>query len=201
MLKKMSVQLAVSLVHLSIIKLEDEKVYAYGLELVLAAVFNILLLIIISIVLGHPFAWLLFLLPFIPIRLTAGGYHTQGHLTCFILFTCVFTILLLISTLLAGYFTILALLTISCISSLFVILLSPLAARNKPMSEYQKKTNRNKSIIFSLISVLLTAVYCFLDAKFILPFVIFVMGQAGASISLIVVWIINKFDKSHETIP
>ena len=54
---------------------EKNKIYAYGMELVLSGLVNVLSVLLISILIFHPADGLLFLVAFIPLRTTAGGYH------------------------------------------------------------------------------------------------------------------------------
>ena len=61
---------------------EKNKIYAYGMELVLSGLVNVLSVLLISILIFHPADGLLFLVAFIPLRTTAGGYHANSHLSC-----------------------------------------------------------------------------------------------------------------------
>ena len=72
---------------------EKNKIYAYGMELVLSGLVNVLSVLLISILLFHPVDGLLFLAAFIPLRTTAGGYHANSHLSCNLVFLGTFIVL------------------------------------------------------------------------------------------------------------
>lgn len=132
-------------------------VYAYGLELLLSALITILFMVIISFVFSRPFAWLCFLISFIPLRATAGGYHCKTHFRCILLSTFVFVIL----NLLYSKFIICPLKEWAVVCCLFntttVLLLSPVQTTNKPLNTLEIKQNKKRAI---LISAILLTVSC-----------------------------------------
>lgn len=82
---------------------EKNKIYAYGMELVLSGLVNVLSVLLISILIFHPADGLLFLVAFIPLRTTAGGYHANSHLSCNIVFLSTFVALECLGHLLLKY--------------------------------------------------------------------------------------------------
>lgn len=66
-----------------VIQNEKEKIYIYGFELLGSFVLSIVSILIWSSILGYCDAVLVFLLFFIPIRITAGGYHAKTYGSCF----------------------------------------------------------------------------------------------------------------------
>lgn len=191
MIHKMAATLSCALANRGIFNSEDAEVYAYGFELMISTILNIVLVIIISFLFSAPLAWLFFLLAFIPSRTTAGGYHAKTHLKCCITFCVAYTIFMLIPIFLSEFMTPLTLVIISVASLITVLLLAPMPASSKPMSEEQRIINRRRSIVIAVAGLLLTAV-SFVAGPFLLRLIVyFALGQAGAAISLIADKILN----------
>lgn len=185
MIHKMASNLSCALANRGIFNSEDAEVYAYGFELMISTAINIVLVIIISFLFAAPLAWIFFLLAFIPLRTTAGGYHAKTHLKCCITFCVGYTIFMLIPIFLSGFMTPLTLVIISAASLITVLLLSPMPASSKPMSEEQRVLNRKRSIVIGVAGLFLTAL-SFVSGPFLLSLIVyFALGQAGAAISLI----------------
>lgn len=165
------------------LKLDEDliPVYAYGLELLLAAILNILLIILVAFFFHDPYAWIFFLLAFIPLRVTAGGYHASTHFRC----TAVCLVTFIITIALAHcihdtYRPIVS--SILCLFNLAtVICLSPVQAAQKPLTASEQHINRNRSlflaILFCGISIL------GLHWRFALAILFFSLGVFSAAIS------------------
>lgn len=104
---------------------EKNKIYAYGMELVLSGLVNVLSVLLISILIFHPADGLLFLVAFIPLRTTAGGYHANSHLSCNIVFLSTFVALECLGHLLLKYGSVILYLAIAVISLVTLLILSP----------------------------------------------------------------------------
>ena len=98
MINSMTVVLCNKLCAFGIFPKSQEKIYIYGFELLLSSVIGIMVLMMISITRGTAFAWLSYLLGFIPVRITGGGYHAKTHFTCILSFSLLFLIFLLSSS-------------------------------------------------------------------------------------------------------
>ena len=126
-------------------------VYAYGLELLLAAILNILLIILAAFFFHVPYAWLFFLLAFIPLRVTAGGYHAGTHLRCTVVCLAAF----IITIALANYIPDTYRPIISVISCLFnlatIVFLSPVQAAQKPLTSNERRINRKRSLVLAIL--------------------------------------------------
>jgi accessory gene regulator B len=185
MIGKKAAQLSAALARRGIIKAEDTDVYAYGLELMLSTTINILLVIVVSFLLNRPLSWLFFLLPFIPLRLTAGGYHAKTHLGCCATFTLGYAALLAAGILVSGLVTPLILTIVSIACFMLNLLLSPVPASNKPLNADEKRRNRSRSLVISAVCLLVTASVFFAGAGLMPLYIWFVLGQLGAAVSLI----------------
>lgn len=69
----------------NIISAEQENIYIYGFELILSFLSSIIFIVIWSSLFGHLDVAFAFLLFFIPVRITSGGYHASTYKSCFIL--------------------------------------------------------------------------------------------------------------------
>ena len=148
-----------------------------------------LLLVVSSIILGQPLAWLFFSIGFVPLRTTGGGFHAKSHISCFAI-----TVLLFAVSMMASYRLLwnpFAYLAISLISPALNILFSPVEASNKPLNAVRKRINRRRSIIISACFVACSVVLLAVDAS-VGAFNLVWMGIASASVSLLVAKLIHK---------
>jgi accessory gene regulator B len=186
LISKKSRQLSEAMAKQGIIKPEDTAVYAYGLELIISTVISVAAVLILSAVFSRPLAGVLYLVAFIPLRSTAGGYHATRHLYCLITFSVSFMVLLLGAIYLSPYIKPLYLLIISVVNLIAVFILSPIGTPKKPMTDEKRRQNRKRSIIISIIFVLITASCFLLSPWFLSLFTYFAMGQFAFLISLLV---------------
>lgn len=191
MLSKAAARLSVGLARRGIIHEEDIEVYAYGLELVLSSAISTLLVIVVSLLFLKPLAWLFFLLSFIPIRLTAGGYHAKSHLQCFIVFTIAYAFFMAGAVLGAALVTPIILIGISAISVLIILLLAPLQSESKPMSGEELHRNRRRSVLISLAFLVVTAIGFLTGPWLMWALTLFALGQLGAALSLLAAKVIR----------
>ena len=75
-----------------IVSNEQWEICAYGLELIVSAVLNIVILVMCSFILHEERYILFYFLGFIPLRLFAGGYHADNHLNCCITFAGIYLV-------------------------------------------------------------------------------------------------------------
>lgn len=145
MIQKISNMCAKKIISLGKLQELNEPVLRYGCELILTSFFGLLILIGLSLLFGHPFAWLFFVIGFAPHRTSAGGYHADNHTRCYIITSLMFLISVIIAyRLIWTYYIYLG---ISLFSALIVSLLAPLAAANKPLSVKRFRANRVRSLI------------------------------------------------------
>lgn len=135
------------------LKLEEGliPVYAYGLELLLAAILNILLIILVAFFLHFPYAWIFFLSAFIPLRVTAGGYHAGTHFRCTVVCLVAFILTIALATyILDTYRPVVSI--ISCLFNLATIIcLSPVQAVQKPLTPNERRINRKRSLALAFL--------------------------------------------------
>ncbi|MCL2153798.1 MAG: accessory gene regulator B family protein [Oscillospiraceae bacterium] len=184
MIHNQASRLATGLINKRIIDENTHEVYTYGIELIISAFINILLMVIISTIFQQYYDWLLFLAAFIPIRSIAGGYHAGSHLNCIVVGTICFTILLLVCRLKINWEIVI--LTIAILSFSLILSFSPVEAHNKKLKEEQRKKNRKISICIGFANLIIAAAaYLFQGFSGILN--IYFAGVFAASFSMLVV--------------
>lgn len=129
-----------------IIPSESSEAYVYGVQLLLSTLLNVICIAVISDLAALPFAWIPFLAGFIPLRITAGGFHAKTPLRCFFSFCGSYFIFIVIALRLHESGMQLAILINSIVTVLAVYLCSPVPATNKPLSEEAIPQKRMLSI-------------------------------------------------------
>lgn len=195
MLTHMAQGLSLFFISKNIIKEEDKEIYDYSFEILLSTLINLLAMIIMAVVSGTMLYAIFFLFGFSMIRSTAGGYHAETHLGCFLIlvgsFATYLIMLLMLPNLILKNMTI-----IFCtVSYLLVVIFSPVEDYNKPFTkeEYKKfKIKSNASVIIaSIIAIMLVVVF----GKFKWGFSI-ATGMCVVSLSLIAGTVKNRLRAS-----
>lgn len=151
MLQKISKSMAHFFVVQNVSKLEYEAVYAYGAEILLSTVINGCIVAAIAILTKTVFPSLIFLLVFILMRRTAGGYHADTHIGCMAILVLVhlaFVILIKnISTNIMVTYSIGSII----FTSLSVYFFAPVEHPNKPLKAIERNILRKKAVIYVTI--------------------------------------------------
>lgn len=137
-------------------------VILYGMELLISTFIGIGLIAVISFIAHEPLAWIFFLLAFIPLRHMAGGYHANTHFQCYLIFSGIFALLIVIEKVFMVSNWLLVLTTL--ISFIIVYYLSPVVPKNNPLSERRRMRNGRLSLILVCVDVL--AALTFFIVKF-----------------------------------
>lgn len=163
----------------------SEEVYLYGVQLLLSTTINIFCIMLISCCTKRPFAWIPFLCGFIPLRITAGGFHAKTPLKCTLSFCGSFLIIAIVIQFIQHYGLIISSLFNSIVTLIIITFLSPIPASNKPLLDDEKRRNRLLSLIiasgFFLIVVTSVIFHIALEVSLYITF-----GELTASIFLCV---------------
>lgn len=176
-----------------IIPRENISIYAYGMELLISSICGIVSLILISVALGHPFVWLPYLLGFVPLRVTGGGYHAKSHFKCIALFSSLF---LLVTCLYQTFAISRQCLLISVVVATTVVLFfSPVEAYNKPLNNIRRKHVRASSLLFAAGTILI--VFSSIQSDFFRHWFLmfFFIGYCSAAASMLAAITIKQFEK------
>lgn len=147
-----------------IIEQGNEEAYVYGMQLLFSTVINVLIIAIISVLTNRPIAWVHYLVGFVPIRITAGGFHAKTPLLCSMLFSssymvCIFFLWCVKSNFICPW------IITNCILSFGILYLySPQPVSNKPMAHSELEKNRRISLIISI--VILGLLYVSIQLRF-----------------------------------
>lgn len=139
-----------------IIPSESSEAYVYGVQLLLSTLVNIFCIAVISVLAVLPLAWIPFLVGFVPLRVSAGGFHAKTPLRCFITFCGTYLIFIALVLHLHDAGIRLAILTNSIVTVLTVYLCSPIPASNKPLSDEEIPQKRMLSIVITSVLLLIS---------------------------------------------
>ncbi len=161
MIRKMSSVCAKNLIAIGKLQNINESILRYGCELIITSIIGLLIMVSCSLLIGHPLAWLFFVLGFAPQRTTAGGYHADTHMRCYIVTTVMFLVGALVAyEIVWNRFIYLA---IAISSILMICFLAPLEATNKPLSEKRYRLNRKRSLIIICANGIVSVVFTMLN--------------------------------------
>ena len=144
-----------------VIKDDDREIYQYGFEQVFSYLLNIATMLLLGIILGKIYQSLVLILSFMALRSYSGGYHANTPLQCYLL-----TVMSISATL-----SIMKFITIDrficwgllVLSSVVILLLSPIGSKNKPLDEIEKIIYRKKTIIVWSVETCVAIVFIILD--------------------------------------
>lgn len=191
MLFKLSEKIVLAWSNERLIEIGSEEAYVYGVQLLLSTLLNTIAIAVISAIVDRAFAWIFFLVGFVPIRITAGGFHAKTPLRCSSIFCGSFYVCLLLLNIRIDDIRIPLIIINSMLTIVVVFLFSPLPARNKPMPKKELDRKRVLSLAVSATQLLLSVVFI----KFRVveeELMIFSLGEAMAALFLI----IGKYDEA-----
>ena len=191
MISAMSKKLASFFVKNKTISEEDQEVYSYSIELLLATIMNVVVLSVLAIVTKTVWQTTLFVVGFVPFRFIAGGYHAKTHLRCLVVllvnYIAFLTIIYFLPTSANLY------VSIGCLlfAVITILSLAPVEHKNKPLSKKEKTRLRKKVIM--LLAIYLTALIIgiFLWSQRI-EFVCVGIGMTSVALSMIAAKAKNK---------
>lgn len=138
---------------------DDREVYEYGFDIVFYTVWSTLLLLVAGLVLKQFLPTIIIVLCFYTFQSYGGGYHANSHLKCFLTMIC---------GLLAGLSFVhlkdlkLLLLIIASLSALVMICIPLTLHPNKSFLESKRKTLSIRSIIVTVLAMILVIALYFL---------------------------------------
>lgn len=138
-----------------IVDIERRDEYVYGAEVLLLNLINIIMALVISIVSKSLLHFIAFIIVFAPLRIFTGGYHAKTTKKCFIVFTMLYVLsVVLVKAAPKLYTNSLALVGFAT-TLMVVILCAPIVHTNNPLSAEEHQRNRLVSIILAIIDSLL----------------------------------------------
>lgn len=198
MIERFSVALSQAWVEAGIVDSGDESLYRYGLELLLSTAINIVLIAIISVAFGHPWAFLPYLISFMPLRSFAGGYHARTHWLCILVSAGLYTISLLFVVLMNLGENVVGCIVVGVAVVITTWVLAPVSSENKPLSAFERRRSRriSRGIAASLLAM--DVIFAMARATAYLAVRMFVCGEVIAMVLLITEYVNTQNDKRKQ---
>lgn len=158
MLHKLSERIVAYAVEINALDNNKAEEYIYGLELTLAVLLNDISVIIIGFLMGMIWQAILFLFLSSLIRRFAGGFHFSSQIRCYLSMCIMCPLILLIIKYSAN--NVLAWSVIMAVSTLILLIVSPVPALEKPLDEKEENVYGFISRIIIIAAAAAYAVLC-----------------------------------------
>ena len=193
MINELSEKISNRLLRKKIIDNEEKEIYQYGMNQMLLSLINILTTLMIGILLGMLWQCVIFTFSFMVIRTYAGGYHASTQKRCYLL-----TASIIIATLsVIKYVEInnyICLILLS-ISSVIILMFSPVGSENKPLDDIEIVIYRKKTIIVWCVEFLIAIAFILVSMKEIS--ICITLAQVDLALCLLSAkWKISKKNKN-----
>ncbi|RDU24466.1 accessory gene regulator B family protein [Anaerosacchariphilus polymeriproducens] len=170
---------------------EDKEIYYFGLKQTVIFFINVITSIIVGLLMKSVLEAIIILLFFIPLRCSAGGYHTRHRTSCYILST------LMVAGMIWGAkessWSVISMVLISIICGTIIWMLCPVEDENKPLCELECKVYRKRTRVILLLEMLfMILMSVFLENKSIILAIEFVF--IGLTVSLVLGKLKNVFN-------
>jgi accessory gene regulator B len=134
---------------------ENERhIYRYCVEGLVEMGGNIMLTMIIGLLAGKLLETAIFLSIIIPLRSTAGGFHAESGKACFVISLSIYIITVFSAEIIGNSLEPAYNWLIYAVCASLILIIAPVDCKNKPLSEQDKRLNKNKCVILmTLISV------------------------------------------------
>lgn len=163
MINELSEKIANRLLRKKVIDDEEKEIYRYGMNQILLSLINIITIIMMGILLDMLWQCLVFTFSFMIIRTYAGGYHASTQARCYLLTVSIITATLsVIKYVEINNYICLILLSIS---SVIILILSPVGSENKPLDDIEIIIYRKKTIIVWCVEFLIAILFILVNVK------------------------------------
>lgn len=170
MIKFFSDKITDVLVYNKSIDSEDSDVCSYGLEILISALVNLVMVLILGAIFGKFIQTIVFVICYCSIRQFSGGYHADTHGRCIFTFLCMYLVTVVFITNIKSIDLRFMVMLITILNWLIIYRLVPVEHINNPLNEIEKNKNRgNARVIVSLVLVgILIGLYLYLVYEYIL---------------------------------
>lgn len=135
----------------NIISEDKKEIYCYGFKLIIADVINFSIIIILGVALNRLCESLVFLFTLCFLRQFTGGFHAKTFWLCRTSMIITYFLVMFLSTVILKASPQIICLFINILCVVIIFLYAPAENTNKPLSSIQKKSNKLKSVITSII--------------------------------------------------
>lgn len=141
MLDKMSSMCTCVLLKRNIINESKTSIFIYGFEFFFSTVLSLISMLLISIAFQMTKEGIIFILFFMPIRMSAGGYHASSFGRCFILTNTIFILYLLLCKLIVPVLNIYLCIIITAVTLIYICINAPIVNINHPITLKRQHIN------------------------------------------------------------
>ncbi len=180
MTHKLSEEVTNYLIRKKVIQIQDYDIYKYGLERLLNTCILLFFTIIFGVILKEIVSTIIFFFSFYILRSYTGGYHAKTQLRC--LFLTVITIISVLSIMKFVILNKFIWIGLFIMSSLIIIIYSPMDTKNKPLDAIEKIIYRRKSLIVWGIEAILVIISIALNASVFYAAIIMSHSLIGISL-------------------
>ena len=142
---------------------ENNKIYKYGFEVLIAFIVNIAIVLSIGLLFNKIFYSIAFLICYCPIRQFAGGYHANNYTKCLLIFILIFILTINTSSNVDSQIYTLMIFIISTLSYTGIFILAPIEHRNNPVTLREIKKYKKISRILAGVVYILTLIFMEID--------------------------------------
>lgn len=195
MLGRLSQRFADKLVGFGIISESDIEIYVFGFYQIVMLLLNVVTTLILGVAFRLIVPCIILNIAYIVIRISAGGYHADSPVKCYIYSTLMIAVLLSVIKWIHIPNTVLA--SMLVISGIVIVILAPVETENNPLDEIEKKVYRKRSLIVLSLEILACIFLQIISKKWVVQ--IIVLGLFAECIMLIAGIIKNHFHISHNS--
>ena len=185
-MKSISASIAYILWDQGIIQKEDINKCRYGLDIFISSALEIVSILIIAAVIGNFLQTLLLFAAFIPLRIYAGGYHSDTKLKCYLVSLGVYGIFTIVMQLLSAEIYLIVAVSATVFSMLMILIAAPIIHKDIERKYYRKFSIGICSVETAIV---LVSAAIFPESRFIVSLAI---GQVTVAFSMIAAIIKGK---------
>lgn len=186
LLKKAASSLVAFWVKNGVIDQADTDAYIYGMELLFSTSINISIMLLVSVIAGETWLFIPYLASFIPLRLSAGGYHAKHHYSCILFNTIIYSMSVASVKLFSMRSLDIFCLLESTVSSITTFLFAPVPAKNKPLTDEEYRRGKLLSRVLTMTILLATMLLYISGKDAVVGWIMMCFGQSSATLLLLI---------------
>lgn len=157
--------IVIFLIQRKIIDAKDRDLYCYGAEVFFLNILNIIIAVLITIFSGTWSHFLIFMMIFVPLRISIGGYHAKTSQVCLIQSTILYIATVALVKYYPYIYQSVFLKILVAFSVVSIIIFAPIEHINNPLGKKSRKKNRIISISLAILDSIIFVILAVLDCK------------------------------------
>lgn len=151
-MKYITESISKKLLALNLITNSQWTIYNYGIEVLISSIINILTILLCSLFFNTVWHGIIFLIVFVPLRTTLGGYHAKTRIKCFLISVLLYGAISSLQLILNLPLHSLAIwMLLLLITTTYILLCKPIDNVHHPIKQSIKSKNKTLSLIFIII--------------------------------------------------